>query len=150
MICYRIVRAPYQDDLSGEGAEKYGGRWNSIGMPALYCCENRSLALLEVLANAYAGIILNDFVILTIEIPETAKIYNPKESQLPEDWQAIPLKNASQDFGDTLLSKNEYLGFKVPSTLMPYEHNFVFNPSHADFKKVKIKEKTPFVIDARL
>jgi len=150
MICYRIVRAPYQDDLSGEGAEKYGGRWNSIGTAALYCCENRSLALLEVLANSYSGIVLKNFVILTIEIPESAKIWTPKASQLPSDWQVIPLRNTSQNFGDKILSKTEYIGFKVPSTIMPYEHNFVFNPQHVDFKKVKIKEKTPFTIDARL
>lgn len=150
MICYRIVRAPYQDDLSGEGAERYGGRWNSVGIPALYCCENRSLALLEILANAYANVVLNSYMILTIEIPDTGKILLPKASMLPSDWQAIPLKNSSQYFGDGILSKGEFIGFKVPSTIMPFEYNFVFNPAHIDYKKIKIREKTPFVIDARL
>ncbi len=150
MIYYRIVRDAYQDDISGEGAEKYGGRWNSIGTPALYCCENRSLALLEILANAYAGIVLKNYVILSIEVPDSSKLYFPKPNQLPADWQALPLTNDSKYFGDDLFEKNEYLGFKVPSTIMPYEFNFVFNPLHADFKKIKIKEKTPFVIDVRL
>lgn len=150
MICYRIVREVYQDDISGEGAEKHGGRWNSIGVPALYCCENRSLALLEVLANTYPGVVLTKYVIVTIEFPDTSKIFTPKENDLPENWHSVPLSSITKKYGDGILDKTQYLGIKVPSSVMPLEYNYVLNPKHPDYKKVKIKEKKPFVIDARL
>ena len=35
----------------GEGAELYGGRWNSVGLPLIYCSEHLSLANLEILVG---------------------------------------------------------------------------------------------------
>ena len=39
---------------------------------------------------------------------------------------------------------------RVPSSVIPAEFNFFFNPKHADFGKVRIGEPTPFLYDARL
>jgi RES domain-containing protein len=150
MMCYRIVRSAYKEDLSGEGAEKYGGRWNSIGTRALYCCENRALALLEILANSFPGIKLTDYYILEIDIPEQLKIYQPKLEQLPNNWNSVPMNNATKLFGDDFMEKANYVGMCVPSTLMPYEYNFVFNPFHPDYKKIKIRGAEAFNIDVRL
>jgi len=150
MICYRITRSAYKNDLSGEGAEKYGGRWNSIGTRALYCCENRSLALLETLANAYPGIKLKDYFILEIEIPDQLKIYQPKLEQLPLNWNSVPMTNTTKLFGDEFIHKADYVGMRVPSTIMPFEYNFVFNPLHPDYKKIKIRQALAFEIDIRL
>ena len=48
MIVYRITKSPYRKDLSGMGAKLYGGRWNSKGIPLIYCSESRALAYAEV------------------------------------------------------------------------------------------------------
>ena len=41
MIVYRVANVKYKDlILSGIGAEKVGGRWNSVGTRAVYCSEN--------------------------------------------------------------------------------------------------------------
>ena len=48
MIVFRLAKKQYTHKLSGEGAELYGGRWNSVGTPMLYTSESRSLALLEL------------------------------------------------------------------------------------------------------
>ena len=43
MIVYRVANVKYKDStLSGIGAEKVGGRWNSVGTRAVYCSENIS------------------------------------------------------------------------------------------------------------
>jgi RES domain-containing protein len=150
MMFYRIARGPYKDDLSGEGAEKYGGRWNSIGTRAFYCCENRALALLEILANAYPSVKLKDYYILTIEVPDNLKIYRPKENQLPTNWNSVPMNHSTQLFGDAFIEKGDFIGMQVPSTIMPYEYNIVLNPLHEHYKQIKIKETIPFYIDIRL
>ncbi len=150
MICYRIVKSRYQNDLSGEGAERYGGRWNSIGTPALYCCENRSLAMLEILANTFGSARLVNFVVLSIEVPDELPIYVPLQTELPGTWNAIPMQSETQRFGDRIFQRNEFVGFRVPSTLMHLEFNYVFNPLHVEYPKIRIIDKTPLVIDARL
>ena len=48
MKVWRIAKSEHADSikdmLSGEGAAKYGGRWNPKGMPAVYCSENPIVA----------------------------------------------------------------------------------------------------------
>jgi hypothetical protein len=38
----------------------------------------------------------------------------------------------------------------VPSAIIKDEWNYIINPSHKDFKKVKITGIEPFVFDTRL
>lgn len=150
MTLYRIVRDIYRNDLSGEGAEKYGGRWNSIGVRALYCCENRSLALLEVLVNTHVRTILKNFVIVSIEIPDDRNLFFSDASSLPINWKEFPINSSTRKFGDSILLKENYLGFKIPSSIMPFEYNYVLNPLHPDFNTIKIIDVKPFEIDTRL
>ena len=61
-----------EDMLNGEGASRYGGRWNPKGMPAVYCSENSSLAALEVLANLVSPSTFPDHRILDLDVPDDA------------------------------------------------------------------------------
>jgi len=47
MLAWRLCRRPHAD-LSGEGARRLGGRWNSPGRPLIYLAEHPALAALEV------------------------------------------------------------------------------------------------------
>ncbi|MDO1502618.1 RES family NAD+ phosphorylase [Winogradskyella maritima] len=44
MIVYRLGKEKYKNDLSGIGAEKFGGRWNSKGVRMVYTSQSRALA----------------------------------------------------------------------------------------------------------
>ena len=46
-LLWRLVRPGFAPGLDGRGAERYGGRWNSPGLPAVYCASHLSLAVLE-------------------------------------------------------------------------------------------------------
>jgi len=55
----------------------------------------------------------------------------------------------SRFIGDSFLESKEQLLLKVPSVLVPEEHNYVINPLHADFKKIKVSKTLPFQPDKR-
>ncbi|MGB3531794.1 MAG: RES family NAD+ phosphorylase, partial [Saprospiraceae bacterium] len=71
-------------------------------------------------------------------------------SALPIDWKSIPPAHTTQLIGDRFVSSMEGLTLKVPSVIVPGEYNFLINPAHPDFKKVKIIKKEKFEFDKRL
>ena len=72
MIIYRLTTSEFADDLSGEGAKIYGGRWNPIGFAALYISEFISLSILEILVRADKFTPPDNYTLLGIEIPENS------------------------------------------------------------------------------
>ncbi len=150
MIVFRIVKAPYKNDISGLGAEKYGGRWNSVGVPALYTSENASLAMLETLANWIQALHSTELYLMKLSIPERPLIFEPSLKSLPPKWKQPGPTVLTQQFGDQFLSKNEFLLMKVPSAIMHIEHNFVVNTRHPLFGKIEIISSHSIALDKRL
>lgn len=148
MILYRITNAKYADDLSGNGARLYGGRWNSEGKPMLYLASSRSLAVLESLAHLVSTNIPANFLILSIEVPDD--FLAVPENILPDNWNEYPEQHILKQIGNSFLQRNEHLLLKVPSALVPEEFNYLMNPLHPKAGKVKVINKTPFRFDDRL
>ena len=94
MIVYRVANLKHKDStLSGIGAEKVGGRWNEIGIRAVYCSENISLALLEYYVHSEnIGTLPEKIVVAKIEIPKGFII--EELAELPERWNQYPNPNA--------------------------------------------------------
>ena len=57
------------DDLSGGGAKKTGGRWNSKGRAVLYASASIALATLETLAHLGDSIAVRNAFLVRIDIP---------------------------------------------------------------------------------
>lgn len=150
MRAYRITRAEFAEDLSGEGARRFGGRWNSKGFSALYTASSMSLAALEVLAHTSIHTMPEDLVVVEIEIPDEVSRTVVTINSLAENWRSFPAPGQLADLGTDWLRKNEALVLEVPSVLIPKEANFILNPRHSEFTDVKIKEVQPFAFDARL
>lgn len=70
MLVFRLSRLKYANSLSGYGASVRGARWNSKGVEMLYWETNRSLAMAEVLVHFVSGSIPDDYMMITIEIPD--------------------------------------------------------------------------------
>lgn len=50
MTVFRLAAEKFKDDLSGKGAEIYGGRWNPVGYALVYTSQSRALANPEIMA----------------------------------------------------------------------------------------------------
>jgi len=147
MIVYRISNEIYKQDISGNGAALHGSRWNSKNIKMLYTGEYISLSILESLVHLSKFDIPQNQFLLTIQIPDI-KLEEIKYSKLPEGWQQH--LNYTQWIGDQFIATDQTLGLKVPSAVVPQEHNILVNPMHKDFKKVKIVNSELLELDKRL
>ena len=147
---WRITSEKYADTaFSGEGAEEYGGRFNSVGTPVVYTSESISLATLELLAKAGGRRRLSGRVVLPVTFDESQVIICG-EDDLPEGWDARPYGPASQQVGDEWIRSEKSLVLRVPSVVVPEEYNYLINPEHPDFGELEFGEPRPLDPDPRL
>ncbi len=147
MIIYRLSTSKFANDLSGEGARLYGGRWNFSGNAALYTSEHISLSILEILVRANKQTSPDAYILTSMELPDNC-ISEIQLKKLKYDWQSH--LEYTQYIGDEFLKNNQVLALRVPSAIVPQEHNFLLNPLHTDFKKVKLILSESLNLDKRL
>lgn len=150
MIVYRLSRGPYRNDLSGRGAEIAGGRWNSKGTAILYTSESIALCTVEIAVHMPLGIVPKDYYLVRIEIPDDVSIKTLSEADMPADWKSFPHANSTQELGDNFVQQQEHLVLKVPSATVQGNYNFLVNPYHPEFNKVKVIDTAIFEFDKRL
>lgn len=147
MIVYHLGQTRFAQQLTGEGAKLFGGRWNKIGQPCIYTSEARSLCVLEYAANTTLDEIANELAFTAYEIPDGHwQTFTPKH--LPADWMELKVPSSTQEWGTKHLQNN--LALRLPSVIIPNEFNYILNPLHPDFKKVRIKEVASFTFDKRI
>ena len=150
ITAWRITSEKHADAaFDGEGAEEYGGRFNSVGTPAVYTSESVSLATLELLAKAGGRQRLSGQVVLPVTFGESRAVaYDEKD--LPEGWDARPYGPASQQVGGEWAWSEESLVLRVPSVVVPMEYNYLINPKHPDFGELEFGEPRPLDPNPRL
>ena len=77
--CYRLSSGRYPSN-SGKGAAIAGGRWNPVGVEAIYAAATASLAALEVMVGF--SVLPRDFVLTEIHIPAEVAIESVAEHNL--------------------------------------------------------------------
>jgi len=146
--CYRIANSKFIDDLSGEGAYLFGGRWNSAGKRMLYCSTSVSLSILEVLVYVSKETFRNKMM-LTLKIPSDS-IQIVELNSLKDEWDNFPSNNYTKAIGDDWLMSNDSLALKVPSSINPKEYNILLNPNHPRFKEIEVVSKEVILLNKRL
>jgi len=147
MLLYRITSKVYARDLSGTGAMLNGGRWNPKGIRMLYTSSSLSLATLEIIVNLSSSLATKNLYCVELELPDELEIDTPND--LPNDWNTFPYSGKTVKIGMDFI-KNYRLCLKVPSAIVPNEFNYLLNPEHDDFMKVKFVDARPFILDKRL
>lgn len=148
MTIYRFAYPKYADDLSGTGARIHGGRWNQPGTAILYASWSISLALLEVLANASTLEQLRPIQLVKIEIPEHTSAYEIRLSELQKQWWNS--FEYTQWLGSEIMKSAFPFVIKCPSAIIETEFNYLVNPRHESFKKIKHTIETDFRFDGRV
>lgn len=149
MLVYRVGKAKYALDLSGEGARLYGGRWNHKLIPCVYTSGSRALAVLEYTVNANIDEIPRAMSLVTLEIPDS-HILELRIADLPGNWQASPAPAETRDYGTALLKAAEWPVIRIPSAVIPAEFNYLLNPLHPERKSFRVVEVADFVYDVRI
>ena len=150
MQVYRIAQKIFINDLSGEGARLFGGRWNHRGIPLLYTAESRSLATLELLVHAQKLSTVSNLSILTLEIPAKIKTDDIQNlTKLPQNWQKYTSHPELQDVVAKWIASDGFI-LKVPSAIIKEESNFLINPRHKNMQLLKIIKTEDFILDERL
>jgi len=152
VLAWRLVRprfAAREAAFSGEGARRFGGRWNSPGRGVVYASATLSLAALETLAHAERSSVDRDWVAFALSVP-AGRILGLRSEDLPADWRGRPTSSGARAVGDAWLAQAASAALLVPSVLVPQERNVLLNPVHPEFGDVTIGPATPFRFDARL
>lgn len=149
MNVFRLNKEKYRKDMSGQGAQIAGGRWNSVGVPMIYTSQSRSLSTAEVAVNLPLGDVPGGFEITTIYIPDDCKLTEILVKDLPPGWKTFPPTILTQKIGDQFIIQGKYLVMKVPSAVVPGDFNYLINPRHPDFHRIEIIKKEPYEFDER-
>lgn len=144
----RVWRISNHIDLSGQGGLLSEGRWNSKGIPVVYCSDHPATCLLEMLVRIERADVPPSFRLLSIEVPNDAPSLRLAESELAEGWRANFAYTQSR--GTQLLGDAEHLTITVPCVIVPFAWNVLLNPEHHAISRCSIVDVIESSFDPRL
>ena len=146
MRLWQLVETDQLPGLAGDGPARNGGRWNSPGLPAVYCASSLALAALEVFVNLPRDQRRKGQVPAQVAVEYALPDRLCRLSGYPG---AMPEAN-TRPLGDAWLESLDCLALSVPSNVVPLEANVILNPRHPDLRKVRVLRVEPFDFDPRL
>lgn len=149
MELYRITLSKYANALY---VPAYPGRWNSKGVPVIYCSWSRSLASLENLVHRGDKVLSSLFSIMVIEVEDSVKVASISVDSLPDDWAttSVDTYHNCQRLGNSWVKSSESCLLEIPSAIIQEESNYIINPAHEDYGKVELKRVEEFRFDKRM
>ncbi|WP_295452617.1 RES domain-containing protein [uncultured Thiodictyon sp.] len=149
LTVWRIVTARFAEGaFSGEGARRYGGRWNRKGVPLVYTAGSQSLAMLEMLVQDEP--LRARYMMIPAQLPADLTIARLSPKQLPADWRDAAALETLRALGTDWAAGLRAAVLAVPSAVVPAETNYLLNPRHPDFGRIGVGEAQELVTDLRL
>jgi RES domain-containing protein len=134
--------------FSGEGARLYGGRWNPKGVPIVYVAQTQALAVLEMMVQDEA--LAARYVMIPAQVPDAVAIERIEARSLPAGWRSMRHLETLRGIGAEWARSRRNAVLAVPSAVIPAETNFLLNPLHPDFRRIRIGKPAAFRLDPRL
>jgi RES domain-containing protein len=107
------------------------------------------LAALETLVNAEDKELLSSaqWAAIPVEIEEGLMLM---PGRFPDDRRNLPAPASTRQYGGHWLRRLEKPVLRVPSVVTLGEWNYLLNPLHPEFGKLRIGKPSKFVFDGRL
>ncbi len=119
-------------------------------MAIVYTSATLSLAALEYLVHLDPPRAPADLVAVPADIPDAVARREVTAAALPPKWRAYPAPEALADLGTAWARAGTSAVLMVPSVIVPQERNFLLNPAHPDFRRIRLGRPEPFSFDPRL
>jgi RES domain-containing protein len=150
ITAWRIVQAQWADRaFDGEGARLYGGRWNPAGLPVVYLADTRALAALETLVHAEGSLHKVRYVRYPVTFPKQL-VEMAELSGEADALASLMVSPRTQAVGQAWFERASQPVLEVLSAIIPEEVNYLLNPRHPKFDRIKIGKAEPFAFDPRL
>jgi RES domain-containing protein len=147
---WRIVRATRANTaFSGEGAWRNGGRWSSVGARIVYVSEHQSTAALEIFVHTVPLLLPEKYKAFRLEWTNSLMEDLPIK-KWPANWRTSPPPEETMAIGDRWIREQRSAILAVPSAISPDDKNFLLNPEHPDFKRIRIASPIDYEFDPRL
>ena len=145
---WRLSKARYAGDLTGQGAARDGQRWNQPGQRAVYLGMTAEISVLEVLVHLN-GVLSAPLVLCGYDVPDTPGLI--KEV----DPTACPMAGTRFPMARSALLVATGCGTAcnwtwLPSVVVPQARNLLLNPLHPAMPQVALVHQEPFRLDQRL
>lgn len=148
---WRIDKVKWaKQSFSGLGASLEGGRWNPPSVPVVYLSRHLAMAALEKLVHLGRPLNIRVRYVAFAVFFADASVEALNRDQLPPDWNRKPAGENTQQIGLAWASSFRSVILQVPSAIIPSEDNFLLNPLHPEFRRLRIEPPVPFAFDPRL
>ena len=148
---WRLVKARHAANaFDGEGAKRYGGRWNERGTAMVYLGGTLSLAALETFVHLTAVDARIAFAAIEVRVPDGAGVSALDPNALPGNWREEPPPAETKALGTAWVHRGDSLLLRVPSVIVPREWNYILNRQHPQFSSLEILPPEPFGFDERM
>ena len=142
LTVFRLGKHVHRAQLfGGQGGLYASGRWSRRGRPIVYTSASISLAVLEYTVNYRRRGWVPATVLGRATIPGSVRVETVSTDGLPHQLQRI---------GGQWLERGESAVLAVPSAIVTEEWNYLLNPLHADFGKLRLGTPKLFSFDRRV
>lgn len=151
LTAHRIFKSKYSGVwFDGEGAYRFGGRWNTPGTRIMYTASTLPLALLEMLVHLEEEEMTPEYSSATIMFDEKFVVDVADFAELPSNWSGPTISPVTQAIGDEWARRNRSVVLRVPNAIIRNEFNYLINIGHDDFSKLNLGTIEMFIFDRRL
>lgn len=90
------------------------------------------------------------YVMIEARLPKSIAIDRIEIEDLPPDWRDVAAREKLRAIGTEWARKCGSAVLAVPSAVIPAETNYLLNPLHFSFRRIKIGKPQRFETDLRL